>query len=79
MHNPRMPQGPSDTGDDAPNLMLSPWREKLDAAPIRMGRPIRDRPKISTTIRLDQDVIEALLPWVRVGTASQNLACAAGA
>lgn len=46
-------------GNDAPDLTLSPWREKLDAAPVRVGRPTSDRPKISTTIRLDQDVIEA--------------------
>ncbi|KPF46946.1 BrnA antitoxin family protein [Rhizobium sp. AAP43] len=41
-----------------PDLTLSPWCEKLDAA--RMRRPIRERPKISTTIRLDQDVIKDL-------------------
>jgi len=25
--------------DDAPDLSQTPWREKLDAAPVRIGRP----------------------------------------
>lgn len=44
--------------DDAPDLSQAPWREKLDAAPVRVGRPKSESPKVSTTIRLDQDVLE---------------------
>jgi len=25
--------------DDAPDLSQAPWREKLDAAPVRVGQP----------------------------------------
>ncbi|THV22970.1 hypothetical protein FAA97_10060 [Peteryoungia ipomoeae] len=31
----------------------------LKATPVRVGRPASEKPKVSTTIRLDQDVIEA--------------------
>lgn len=44
--------------DDAPDLSQSPWREKLATAPVQRGRPRSDSPKISTTIRLDADVLE---------------------
>lgn len=44
--------------DDAPDLSQAPWREKLDAAPVRVGRPKSESPKVSTTIRLDQDVLD---------------------
>lgn len=44
--------------DDAPDLSQTPWREKLDAAPVRVGRPKSESPKVSTTIRLDQDVLD---------------------
>jgi len=44
--------------DGAPDLSQTPWREKLDAAPVRVGRPKSENPKVSTTIRLDQDVLE---------------------
>jgi uncharacterized protein (DUF4415 family) len=45
--------------DDAPDLTESPWREMMDAAIVRRGRPSLVSPKISTTIRLDADVLEA--------------------
>ena len=44
--------------DDAPDLSQTPWREKLDATPVRAGRPKSESPKVSTTIRLDQDVLD---------------------
>jgi uncharacterized protein (DUF4415 family) len=44
--------------DDAPDLSQAPWREKLDAARVQAGRPKSASPKVSTTIRLDQDVLE---------------------
>jgi len=46
--------------DDAPDLSTPYWRAKLDATPVRRGRPVSTAPKVSTTIRLDADVIEAL-------------------
>lgn len=44
--------------DDAPDLTQPPWRDKLEVATVRVGRPPSERPKISTTIRLDADVVE---------------------
>jgi len=44
--------------DDAPDLSDAFWAKKLDATPVQRGRPKLDNPKISTTIRLDADVIE---------------------
>lgn len=31
--------------DDAPDLSVSPWREKVDAAAVRVGRPKGAGPK----------------------------------
>ena len=45
--------------DDAPDLSQPEWAEKLDKIPVRRGRPPKAAPKISTTIRLDTDVMEA--------------------
>ena len=44
--------------DTAPDLSEGPWPQKLAAAPVRRGRPPLARPKVSTTIRLSQDVID---------------------
>ncbi|MBK8456921.1 MAG: BrnA antitoxin family protein [Phyllobacteriaceae bacterium] len=43
--------------DDAPDLSPSPWREKLAAAPVRRGRPRVAQTKVSTTLRLDADIL----------------------
>ena len=45
--------------DDAPDLSTPYWREKFAEARARRGRPPSEAPKVSTTIRLDPDVIEA--------------------
>jgi uncharacterized protein (DUF4415 family) len=45
--------------DDAPDLSTPDWRRKLDKAPVKRGRPKLAKPKISTTIRLDADVLSA--------------------
>lgn len=44
--------------DDAPDLTESPWAEKLTSAPVIRGRPKSEQTKVSTTIRLDADVLE---------------------
>ena len=46
--------------DEAPDLSTPEWQDKLDAAPVRRGRPPAESPKVSTTIRLDADLLEAL-------------------
>ena len=43
--------------DDAPDLSAPEWRAKLDAVVVRRGRPPSDSPKVSTTIRLDADIV----------------------
>ena len=44
--------------DTAPDLSRDGWPEKFSKAAVRRGRPPVARPKVSTTIRLSQDVIE---------------------
>ena len=66
--------------DTAPDLSRDDWPEKFANVAVRRGRPPVARPKISTTIRLSQDVIdhfradgkgwqtridEALREWIR--------------
>ena len=66
--------------DDAPDLSENGWPEKFAKATIRRGRPPLAKTKVSTTIRLSQDVIdhfkadgrgwqtridEALREWIR--------------
>ncbi len=66
--------------DTAPDLSRDGWPEKFAKAPVRRGRPPIAQPKVSTTIRLSQDVVdhfraggrgwqtrinEALRDWIR--------------
>ena len=44
--------------DTAPDLSGDGWPEKFAKAAGRRGRPPVARPKVSTTIRLSQDVID---------------------
>ena len=44
--------------DRAPDLSTNGWPEKFAKASVRRGRPPKARPKVSTTIRLSQDVID---------------------
>lgn len=45
--------------DEIPDMTTPYWAAKFDAAPVQRGRPKELGPKISTTIRLDADVVEA--------------------
>lgn len=45
--------------DDAPDLSAPYWVDKLAKTTVQRGRPKADVTKVSTTIRLDPDVIEA--------------------
>ena len=44
--------------DDVPDLTSEDWAEVIDAAPVRRGRPKSESPKVSTTLRLDPEVVE---------------------
>jgi uncharacterized protein (DUF4415 family) len=44
--------------DDAPDLSDAEWAGRFEAARVRRGRPKAERPKVSTTIRLDADIVE---------------------
>lgn len=48
-----------DFDDDIPDLTTPYWAAKIAAAPILRGRPRAAAPKVSTTIRLDADVLAA--------------------
>lgn len=45
--------------DDIPDMTDPYWVEKFRNAPVQRGRPRSAAPKVSTTIRLDPDVIAA--------------------
>ena len=45
--------------DDAPDLASPEWAKKLESVPVKRGRPQAANPKVSTTIRLDADVLTA--------------------
>ena len=45
--------------DDAPDLSTPYWAERLATVKVRRGRPKAASAKISTTLRLDPDVLEA--------------------
>jgi len=45
--------------DDAPDLSEPYWAERLATVKVRRGRPKASAAKISTTLRLDPDVLEA--------------------
>lgn len=45
--------------DDAPDLSAPYWVDKFAKAKVQRGRPKADVTKVSTTIRLDPDVIAA--------------------
>ncbi|MCR9121872.1 MAG: BrnA antitoxin family protein [Phyllobacteriaceae bacterium] len=44
--------------DDAPDMSTPYWQARFDAVLVQRGRPRVEQPKVSTTIRLDADVIE---------------------
>lgn len=45
--------------DEIPDLATDEWAEMIDAAPVQRGRSKLPVTKVSATIRLDPDVIEA--------------------
>ena len=51
--------GAFDPDDDAPDLSTPYWVEQFAKATIQRGRPKSAAPKVSTTLRLDPDVLES--------------------
>jgi uncharacterized protein (DUF4415 family) len=45
--------------DELPDLSTDEWAAKIDAAPVRRGRPRAEVTKVPTTLRLDPDVVDA--------------------
>ena len=45
--------------DEAPDLSTPNWTDKFAKVKVQRGRPKADVTKVSTTIRLDPDVIAA--------------------
>jgi uncharacterized protein (DUF4415 family) len=50
---------PAVSDDDAPDLSAPYWSDKFAQAKVQRGRPKAEVTKVSTTIRLDPDVIDA--------------------
>ncbi len=46
-----------DPVDDAPDLSTPYWIEQFSKVKVQRGRPLAAAPKVSTTIRLDPEVI----------------------
>jgi uncharacterized protein (DUF4415 family) len=44
--------------DEIPDLTGPEWKDRFHAAPVVRGRPKLEKPKVSTTLRLDADVLE---------------------
>lgn len=55
--------------DDAPDLSSPEWAAKMTSATVRRGRPKATAPKVSTTIRLEADV---LAKWRATGNGWQT-------
>ena len=49
--------GAFDPDDDAPDLSTPYWVEQFAKATVQRGRPKSAAPKVSTTLRLDPDVL----------------------
>ena len=47
----------SEPDDDIPDLSTPYWVAKFQAAVVQRGRPPSAAPKVSTTLRLDPDVL----------------------
>ena len=45
--------------DEIPDLSTDDWADHINKAKVTRGRPKALAPKVSTTLRLDRDVIEA--------------------
>ncbi len=48
-----------DSDDDLPDLATPEWQAKFAQVPVQRGRPKAAVTKVSTTIRLDPDVLAA--------------------
>ncbi|HKV14418.1 MAG TPA: BrnA antitoxin family protein [Reyranella sp.] len=44
--------------DEAPDLSTPRWKARFATVPVKRRRPKVERPKVSTTLRLDADVLE---------------------
>ncbi len=49
----------SEPDEDLPDFTTPYWEERIRKAKVQRGRPKSAAPKVSTTIRLDPDVLEA--------------------
>ena len=45
--------------DDAPDMSTQEWTSRFDPKRVMRGRPTQGVTKVSTTIRLDRDVVES--------------------
>jgi uncharacterized protein (DUF4415 family) len=50
---------PPGLSNEIPDLSAPQWQEKFAAVKVTRGRPKSATPKVSTTIRLDADVLAA--------------------
>ena len=48
----------TEADDDLPDLSAPYWVERFEKAKALRGRPVLAHPKVSTTIRLDKEVLD---------------------
>ena len=48
----------SEPDDDIPDMTTPYWLERFAKATVQRGRPKAEAPKVSTTIRLDAEVLD---------------------
>ncbi len=56
--NGNKPSTVLDPEDDAPDLSTPEWQAEFAKVEFRRGRPKQADPKVSTTIRLDRDILD---------------------
>ena len=57
--NENKPYMDLDSDEDLPDLATPEWQAKFAQVPVRRGRPKAAATKVSTTIRLDSEVLAA--------------------
>jgi uncharacterized protein (DUF4415 family) len=55
----KKPMAPNLADEEIPDLSTPEWRKQFVKSKVRRGRPPAEMTKVSTTIRLDPDIVEA--------------------
>lgn len=59
VNRPSISRGLDPDSEEAPDLSTPDWQARFAGVPVQRGRPRAATPKVSTTIRLDAEVLES--------------------